>query len=138
MTRVEVQRLMLPPGFKAGPHTHPGPVVCYVTEGRILFQVKGQPARYYTAGQTIFEPASTPIERFDNDSSSGPATFIATYLLGDQDTELLHRLHTAGGAAAEGAPSGHTGAALGGEAGGGFACRYRASFAANIVLTPAR
>ncbi|WP_437655668.1 cupin domain-containing protein [Sorangium sp. So ce1182] len=76
----------------ARPHTHPGPVVCYVTEGRILFQVKGHPARYYTAGQTIFEPASTPIERFDNDSSSAPATFIATYLLGDQDTELLHRL----------------------------------------------
>ncbi|AUX38789.1 uncharacterized protein SOCE26_078300 [Sorangium cellulosum] len=24
--------------------------------------------------------------------SSAPATFIATYLLGDQDTELLHRL----------------------------------------------
>ncbi|MGK3990190.1 cupin domain-containing protein [Sorangium sp. So ce136] len=92
VTRVEVQRLTLPPGFKAGPHTHPGPVVCYVTEGRILFQVKGHPASYYTAGQTIFEPASTPIERFDNDSSSAPATFIATYLLGDQDTELLHRL----------------------------------------------
>jgi quercetin dioxygenase-like cupin family protein len=83
--RVEAYRVELPPGQPAGLHTHPGPVTGYVERGRIAFERDGQPVRELRPGDVFFEPAGETIRRFDNLSSSAPATFIAFYLLsGDQ------------------------------------------------------
>jgi len=92
VSRVEVQRLTLPPGGKSGAHIHAGPVVCYVLSGRIVVQVKGAPPHTFAAGQTIFEPANTPIEHFDNLSATEPAVFVANYLLGADDHKLVRLL----------------------------------------------
>ena len=89
VSRVEVKRLTLPPGVTTGRHSHPGPVVSYVVQGRILVRVEGGPARVFTAGQTILEPGGTAIVQFDNVSKTEPATFIANYLLGAEDTEII-------------------------------------------------
>jgi|GEM_PF-4083459 len=63
VSRVEVQRLTLPPGGKSGAHIHAGPVVSYVLSGRTIVQAKGAPPHTYRAGQSILEAANTPIER---------------------------------------------------------------------------
>ena len=92
VSHVEVQRLTLPPGGKSGRHVHPGPVVSYVLSGHIIVQPQGEQPRTYTAGQSIFEPANTPIERFDNLSTTEPAVFVANYLLSADDHELVRLL----------------------------------------------
>jgi quercetin dioxygenase-like cupin family protein len=90
--RVDVHRLTLAPGGKTGLHTHPGPVVSYVVEGRIVVQVEGKPARTFGPGETIFEPAQTRMLQFDNESATKPAIFIATYLLSQDDGALIHMI----------------------------------------------
>ena len=88
VSHVEAQRLTLPPGGKSGRHIHPGPVVSYVLSGRIVVQPKGAQPQTYTAGQSIFEAANTPIEKFDNPSATEPAVFVANYPLSADDHEL--------------------------------------------------
>lgn len=81
--RVEAYRVDLPPGQPTGPHAHPGPVTGYVETGLIAFERDGHPARELGPGDVFFEPAGEPIRRFDNLSASEPASFIAFYLLAD-------------------------------------------------------
>jgi len=88
--RVEVKKLTITPGGKTAFHTHPGPVVAYVLQGTLIVQVKGEAARTYGPGDTIFEPGNTVIEKFDNGSATEPAVFIANYLLGADDKEIIH------------------------------------------------
>jgi quercetin dioxygenase-like cupin family protein len=90
--RVAVHHLTLPPSGKTGLHDHPCPVVSYVTEGSIIVEVAGEPPQTFVAGQIIFEPGNTRIQRFDNASNTAPATFVATYLLGAVDKELIHMI----------------------------------------------
>jgi quercetin dioxygenase-like cupin family protein len=92
VAQVEVQRLTLPPGGKTGLHRHPCPVISFVLEGSVTVQVLGEEPHTFTVGQTVFEPADTTIQRFDNASDSAPAIFIATYLLGAEDRELIDML----------------------------------------------
>jgi quercetin dioxygenase-like cupin family protein len=83
--RTEIHRITMPPGQASGRHTHPGGVAGYVTNGRIVFELDGQPPQELSAGSAFFEPAGVTIHRFDNGSASQPATFIACYLVtGDQ------------------------------------------------------
>jgi len=89
---VEVQRITLPPGGKTGLHRHTCPVVSFVVEGSVTVQLLGEAPHTFTAGQTVFEPADTTVQCFDNASDTAPAIFIATYLLGSQDRELIHML----------------------------------------------
>lgn len=58
------------------------PVAGYVESGAFMVQVRGQPQRRYTAGEIIYEPANTPIERFDNDSLKDSALLVAYCLAG--------------------------------------------------------
>jgi len=88
--RVEVKEITLAEGQPTGRHKHPANVICYVAKGTILFQVQGQPAREYPAGSAIFEPANTVIEHFD--PVGGPATFIANYLLEEENQPLIQML----------------------------------------------
>lgn len=88
--RVEVKEITLAEGQPTGRHKHPANVICYVAKGTILFQVEGQPAREYPAGSAIFEPANTVIEHFD--PVGGPATFVANYLLEEENQPLIQML----------------------------------------------
>ncbi len=67
----------------------PVPVIGYVLQGAFTVQVDGQPARTYTEGQSVYEPADTRIDRFDNASKTAPATLIATYLAGPGQKDLI-------------------------------------------------
>lgn len=83
--RVELHHITMPPGQAAGVHTHPGGVIGHVTGGRIIFELEGRPAEELSAGSAFFEPPGTTVLRFDNASTSEPATFIACYpLAGDE------------------------------------------------------
>lgn len=85
--RVEVQKIGLGANVKPGAHIHSVPVIGYVIEGTITFQVDKQPERVLKAGDAFFEPANTVISHFD--AGNQPAKFIAYYLLGkDEKNEL--------------------------------------------------
>jgi len=86
---VQVTRLDFQPGQTTGRHMHPVPVVGYVESGVFVVQVEGEPQHRYTPGEAIYEPANTPIERFDNESSTTPAVLIAYYLAGAEDKVLI-------------------------------------------------
>ncbi len=86
--RVEIKEIEFSALQKAGLHLHPCPVVGNVVEGEIAFQIEGQPEKILKAGDAFFEPANTRILRFDN-VGPGKAKFVAFYLLGKDDHELI-------------------------------------------------
>jgi quercetin dioxygenase-like cupin family protein len=90
--RVEIKKIAFEPGQQSGLHRHPCPVVGYVAKGSIRFQVDGEPERTLKEGDAFFEPANTTILHFDNASTGAPATFIAFYLVGPADRELIEML----------------------------------------------
>jgi quercetin dioxygenase-like cupin family protein len=92
VNHVQVTRLEFAPGQITGRHLHPVPVVGYVESGAFLVQIEGQPQRRYAAGEVVYEPANTPIERYDNESSTASAVLIAEYLAGADDSALITML----------------------------------------------
>src|SRR4030095_10323194 len=72
-------------------HRHPLPVISYVVEGTIKFQIRGEKMQVIHAGQVCYEPAGAIIEHFDNASDRAPAKFIPYYLLNGQK-ELIEML----------------------------------------------
>ena len=56
------------------------------------FEVEGEPARTPKTGEAFFEPANVKILHFDNASQTEPTTFIAFYLLGQDEYELIRLL----------------------------------------------
>jgi quercetin dioxygenase-like cupin family protein len=92
VARVEIKQIDFAPSQQTGLHRHPCPVVGYVAHGSIRFQVEGQPAQLLAAGSAFFEPAGAKVVRFDNASSDAPATFVAFYLLGPDDRQIIEML----------------------------------------------
>ncbi len=92
VSRVEVKQIDLQPGQETGLHQHPIPVVGYIAKGAIRFQLEGGPSLILPAGSAFFEPANVRVLRFDNASTHEPATFIAYYLLGEHDEQLIELL----------------------------------------------
>ena len=45
-------------GHKAGRHSHPGPVLVYVTEGEFWYHIDGQPEKVYKVGDSFEVPHS--------------------------------------------------------------------------------
>ena len=88
--RVEIKEIRFLPWQKSGLHRHPCPVVGYIAQGTIRFQVFGQPIQILQAGQAFYEPANTKIVHFD--ALGKPAKFIAYYLLGPTDHKLIEML----------------------------------------------
>lgn len=80
-TGVDVRSLSFSPGQITGTHSHPCPVIGYVTEGAAILQVEGEPEQHLEAGQAFYEPAGTKIVRFDNASTENALHFVAMYLL---------------------------------------------------------
>ena len=89
VTRVEVVRLDFLPGMVTPLHLHPVPVITYVEKGRFLFQIEGQAAHHYKAGDAVYEPANARILHYDNESKTDPAVLIASYLAGADDHALI-------------------------------------------------
>jgi len=90
--QVDVRQIDFAPGQTTGRHLHPCPVVGYIAKGTVLFQIEGGPLETLREGDAFYEPAQATILRFDNASQSEPLTFIAFYLLGAGEHELIRML----------------------------------------------
>ncbi len=91
VSRVEIQEITMAPGIKAPLHLHPCPTVGIITVGTITFQIEGQPVQVLNTGDAFYEPADVRVAKFDNDGNV-PATFVAHYLLGPDETETVRIL----------------------------------------------
>lgn len=91
-SRVEVRHIELAGGQATGLHEHPCPVAGYVLKGSIRFEVVDQPVKLLKTGDAFFEPASTTILHFDNQSTEEVAAFVAFYLMDENENELIHML----------------------------------------------
>ncbi len=86
VTNIDIRRITLGPGQKAGRHLHPCPVVGYIASGTAFCQIEGEAAELLPVGSAFYEPADRVIADFGNASDVMPMTFIAFYLLnGDQE-----------------------------------------------------
>src|ERR1700732_5404087 len=56
--KVSVVEVVYAPGGFSQPHSHPCPVIGYVAEGAIRYQVKGENEIVYKAGESFFEAAN--------------------------------------------------------------------------------
>ena len=90
--KVEVKEIVFQPGQKTGFHYHPCPVVGYVVEGTVAFQVDGCEEKTLRAGEAFFEPCNAKVRKFDNASDSKGMKFIAFYLLDANENELIRML----------------------------------------------
>lgn len=92
VAQIDVQEVTMAAGQRAPRHLHPCPTVGLVTRGVITFQIEGQPAQYLKAGDAFYEPADTPVAKFDNEGDT-PATFVVYYVLapGQKDTVQVLR-----------------------------------------------
>jgi quercetin dioxygenase-like cupin family protein len=91
VAKVEVKAIEFSPHQKTGLHLHPCPVVGYIAEGEVSFQVEGQAVQILKAGDAFFEPANTRIVHFD--ALERPVKFIAYYLMGKKDHELIRMIN---------------------------------------------
>ena len=60
-------------------HTHPGEEIIYVLAGSLEYQIDGQPAKVYNAGEALTVPAGV-IHAVRN-AGSGNAAELATYVV---------------------------------------------------------
>ena len=73
--RIEVGDFHFTAGQLAPIHTHPAPVLGYVSKGSIIYQVEGQSKQVLVAGDAFFEPVGPRILHFDNASQTEEAVF---------------------------------------------------------------
>jgi len=91
ITSVDVREIRFQPGQQTGRHLHPCDVFGYVAEGSATYKIEGQPEESLPTGAAFHEPANTVIADFKNASDSEPMTFIAFYLLEDEQ-DLIRML----------------------------------------------
>ena len=91
ISMVDVREVVFQPKQMTGLHRHPCPVISYVVEGTINFQIRGEKVQIIHTGQVGYEPAGAIIEHFDNASDSALAKVILYYLLNGQK-ELIEML----------------------------------------------
>ncbi len=60
-------------------HKHPGEEIIYVLEGSLEFQIEGQPAKTYNAGEALMVPAET-VHSVRN-VGDGNAVQLATFVV---------------------------------------------------------
>jgi quercetin dioxygenase-like cupin family protein len=90
--KIEIKEIEFHPGQKTGVHLHPCPVVGYIAEGSAVIQIEGRGSETLKAGDAFFEPANVKMLRFDNASNEAGMKFIAFYLLGEEERELIRML----------------------------------------------
>ena len=76
-----------PPGASSVSHTHPCPVIGYVLNGAIRFQVNSDPEVIFHAGESFYEPANAIHKVSANASSTKDARFLAFFVC-DGDRQL--------------------------------------------------
>ena len=69
----------LAPGFKAGRHSHPGPLLVYVAEGEFWYLIDGQPEKTYAVGDSFQVPHSAI--HSEGAVGSKPAKVMAVYIV---------------------------------------------------------
>lgn len=79
---VQLTEVSYPPRGMSAPHKHPCPVVGYVIEGALRFQVTGQAERVVHAGEAFFETLGDEHAVSANASDTAPVRFLA-YLVCD-------------------------------------------------------
>jgi quercetin dioxygenase-like cupin family protein len=84
--KVSIEEVTYPPAGFSHPHSHPCPVVGYVVEGALRFQVEGEPERTYSAGESFYEDPNKVHQVSANGSTTKPAKFIA-YFVCDVNTD---------------------------------------------------
>jgi quercetin dioxygenase-like cupin family protein len=85
--KVTVVEVVYAPGGSSNPHSHACPVVGYVAQGAIRYQVKGEAETIYKTGDSFYEAANGVHQVSANASGTEPAKLIA-YFLCDHDTPL--------------------------------------------------
>jgi quercetin dioxygenase-like cupin family protein len=74
-----VARVEVPPGGKAGRHTHPGDEISYIVEGESLLLIDGQPPRRVKAGESFVIPAGV-VHDAHNDTDK-PVKLVGVYVV---------------------------------------------------------
>ena len=87
VSSIRGQEIELPENTTPGAHTHPCPVIGYILEGTVIYQIKGGVAKTLNAGDSFYEPENTIISRFE--SQDKPVKFIAYYLMQDDNKPLV-------------------------------------------------
>lgn len=84
---IVAMELFFPPNGWTPPHRHGGAtVVAYVTEGRVLSGMNGNPPKVYNVGESFMEMPGCHHTVGENDSKTEPAKVIANFVV---DTEVL-------------------------------------------------
>ena len=96
VAKVEIQEVTVSEGIEAPLHLHPCPTVGVIMEGKIIFEIEGQPPQYLEAGDAFYEPADVRVSKFNN-SGDVPAKFVVFYLLGENDQETVRMLEKQNG-----------------------------------------
>ena len=84
---VKLVEVVYGPGQASSPHSHPCPVIGYVTEGALRTQVKGETEVIYRAGQSFYEAPNGIHQVSANASRERPAKLLA-YFVCDHSTPL--------------------------------------------------
>ena len=63
----------IPVGGREGRHTHPGPLLVYVTDGAITLDYEGQPTKTYKAGETFYVESGKIHEGINNGNVAAKA-----------------------------------------------------------------
>lgn len=74
-----VARVEVPPGAKAGRHTHPGDEISYIIEGEAMLLVDGQPPRKVKAGESFVIPAGVVHDAYND--SNAPIKLVGVYVV---------------------------------------------------------
>lgn len=77
---VSVVEVTYGPGESTPPHRHLCPVIGYVADGSLRFQVSGQPETVYRAGESFYEAPNSEHVVSANASASESVTFVAFFL----------------------------------------------------------
>ncbi|RKE46998.1 cupin domain-containing protein [Sphingobacterium detergens] len=86
--QVEMQKITLKKAQKAPAHFHPCPVIGFVVEGEITFEIAGQKPKLLQSGDSFYEPKNVKILMFNNNSQIREAKFIAIYLKEDNEKSI--------------------------------------------------
>lgn len=69
----------IPPGVRAGRHTHPGTVVANIQEGVLTLDYEGRPTATYKAGDAVLAEAGKIHEDINNGTT--PVKLIVVYVV---------------------------------------------------------
>ena len=85
----------LPPGDPGtSPHRHSGPVFGYVTEGELVYELEGEPARVVSAGEAFWEPGGERVHLRAANHLIDRWTRFVVVMIGVPGRPMLTLVHT--------------------------------------------